>query len=660
MKANAMKIINQRFILGAITAIVTLMMAASSAVMQTQTRGDMLSEEFHQTYPLTQGGRVSLENINGPVHIVAWDRNEVKVDAVKRAYLKERLDEVEIRIEATADAVRIATKYPHRSMTFSSDEEKRHNNPASVDYTLTVPRNARLDTIELINGSLDIDGVAGDVHASCINGRLNARGLAGDAKLSTINGKLEANFDKLNDASTISLGSVNGGLALVIPSDANAQIKASTVHGDINNDFNLPVRKGDYVGRDMAGTIGRGGATIKLSNVNGTITIRHAPDGRPLSTSTSLLQEKRGSSDSDDNDNDNDNNNDKDNDNDGVMTKEEVEEIKREAQEQVREQASEIRERVREAADAQREAQREVERELRDSQREVERAQREVQREAIRNRQAIDQEARENAREEARAQTCEKDYDDDSRFTDRVAKSFTTTGTPRVNIRTFDGSVTVRAWDKQEVSVNAIKRANTQQALQAISVRAEQSGDEINLVAEYDTAAGRRIMGVNFNNNSSVHMDVYVPRNVNLRAQSGDGRICINGVSGELDVRTGDGSIMVRDGHGHMLANTGDGHVSITNFDGDLDARTGDGGMNLSGRFNQLSARTGDGSISLALPGDSNVTIETDSESVNNLGLATGSDSQTTKRVRHWTVGQGGKTFTLRTGDGHITLRRMN
>ena len=652
-----MKIINQRFILGLSLAIITLMMTASHASMQTQTRGDMLSEEFHQTYPLAQGGRVSLENINGPVRITAWDRDEVKVDAVKRAYLKERLDEVEIRVEASADAVRISTKYPHRSMTFSSDDDKRRNNPASVDYIVTVPRNARLDTIELINGSLDIEGVAGDVHASCINGRLNARGLVGDAKLSTINGKLEATFDKLNDASTISLGSVNGGLALIIPSDANAQIKASTVHGDINNDFNLPVRKGDYVGRDLAGTIGRGGATLKLSNVNGTITIRHAQDGRPLSPSTSSIQERRGRSDDDD-DSDNDS------DNDGAMSKEEIEEIKREAREQAqeaREQAQEAREQAREQAQTQREVQREVERALRESQREVERAQREVQREAERNRQAIEQETRENAREEARAQSCDKDYyDDDSRFTDRVSKSFTTSGTPRVNIKTFDGSVTVRAWDKQEVSVNAIKRASTQQALQGISVRAEQNGDEINLIAEYDTSSGRRIMGINFNNNSSVHMDVYVPRNVNLRAQSGDGRICINGVSGELDVRTGDGSIMVKDGRGHMIASTGDGHVSITNFNGDVDARTGDGGMNLSGRFNQLSARTGDGSISLALPSDSNVTIETDSESVSNLGLATNDDGQTTKRVRHWTVGQGGKTFTLRTGDGHITLRRLN
>ena len=69
-----------------------------------------------------------------------------------------------------------------------------HNDSASVEYTLTVPRNARLDEIKLINGGLDVTGVSGEVHASCINGKLTAHGLSGRAKLATINGPLDADF----------------------------------------------------------------------------------------------------------------------------------------------------------------------------------------------------------------------------------------------------------------------------------------------------------------------------------------------------------------------------------------------------------------------------------------------------------------------------------
>src|SRR6185503_939391 len=112
----------------------------------------------------------------------------------------------------------------------------RYDNPATVDYTLTIPRKAVLESIELVNGSCDIDGVEGNVKASSINGRLNARGLQGEARLSTINGPLNASFNQLDESKAISLGSVNGSVTLVIPSNSNASIKAGTVHGGISSD----------------------------------------------------------------------------------------------------------------------------------------------------------------------------------------------------------------------------------------------------------------------------------------------------------------------------------------------------------------------------------------------------------------------------------------
>ena len=41
-----------------------------------------LREEFNRSFPLSAGGRVSLENISGEVKVIAWDRNEVKIEAV--------------------------------------------------------------------------------------------------------------------------------------------------------------------------------------------------------------------------------------------------------------------------------------------------------------------------------------------------------------------------------------------------------------------------------------------------------------------------------------------------------------------------------------------------------------------------------------------------
>jgi len=277
-------------VLGTTCALLVLTLAAHAS----DHRGPF-TEEFHQTYALTPDGRVELDNINGSVHISTWEENAVKVDAVKYADSKERLDEVHIEVDSGKEYVSIRTKYPDHDHTFNWGS---HDNPAGVEYTLTVPRGARLDEIKLINGSLDVTGVKGEVRASCINGRLEAHNLAGRADLSTINGHLDARFDEL-PGSSVELKSVNGSLALTIPSESKAQIEASTVSGGIENDFGLHVNHHRFVGHDLRGELGNGGARIRLENVNGRIDIRHASDGRTLSPAKDLSHHDR---DDDDND----------------------------------------------------------------------------------------------------------------------------------------------------------------------------------------------------------------------------------------------------------------------------------------------------------------------------------------------------------------------
>jgi len=237
------------------------------------------SEEFHQIYPLSASGRIELSNINGDVRITAWDQNQVKVDAIKRAEDQDDLKSMEIRVDSRPDSLSIETKY-HQNNDESWSRGRHHG--GAVEYTLTVPRNARLDEIKLINGALHIAGINGEVHASCINGKLTATGLGSRAALQTINGPLEASFDRL-EKSAIELSSVNGPVRLTLPSDVKAHIEATTVHGGIDNNFGLHVNNHRWVGHDLTGELGNGGADIHLRNVNGTVEIRHADDGRALS-----------------------------------------------------------------------------------------------------------------------------------------------------------------------------------------------------------------------------------------------------------------------------------------------------------------------------------------------------------------------------------------
>ena len=591
-----------------------------------------IRQEFHQTYPFSPTGRVNVENLNGEVRIAVWDRNEVQVNAVKRAYKQERIDEAKIEVNAGAEAIRIRTDYPNWDQHFTDDERRRTNNPAIVDYSITVPRKARLESIDLVNGSLEINGVEGDVKASSVNGRVIARGLLGIAKLSTVNGGLEATFANLDSARPVSLNSVNGPVTLIIPSDTNATVRAATVHGSISNDFGIQVHHGDYVGHELYGQIGQGGPTIKLGNVNGPIKIKHAQDGRALSPATGLIpdkdkgQDKKGYSESADED-----------EHDRLSAEE-----RREAAAARRAERAEQASAERMSRETQAEVQREVERAIREAHREIERAQREVERET---RQHIRNETREGREGRGVGAGVGRGEGYGKEFIEKESKTFTVTGTPSVNLSTFDGSITIRGWDKSEVMYTATKRANDPEEAKQIRIDSQQQGASISVVAR------------SYEDNGVASLEVYVPRNASLHVSSGDGSLNLDGVSGDLDLRTGDGSIEVNSARGQLRANTGDGSIKISDFDGNVDARTGDGSIALDGKFTALAARTGDGSISLAVPANSDFTIETDAEDVDNSGLAVVEDIATSKRMRRWKVGRGGNVFVLSTGDGRVALR---
>ena len=239
--------------------LVLLALAASAVLVYAEERA-----EFHQSYPLTANGEVAVHNINGWIHVTAWDRNEVKVDAVKNGRSQQDLDEAQIVVEASAGSVQIRTKYP---------EHNHGNHSASVDYTITVPGGAALDPVESVNGGVTIDGVTGKVRANSVNGNVEVQRAGGDVDASAVNGKVAASFDRM-PSRHISLNTVNGGIQLGLPQNAGARLHASTVHGGISSDFDLPVRHvGFGPGSSLDTTIGDGGADVKLTTVNGGINL---------------------------------------------------------------------------------------------------------------------------------------------------------------------------------------------------------------------------------------------------------------------------------------------------------------------------------------------------------------------------------------------------
>jgi DUF4097 and DUF4098 domain-containing protein YvlB len=232
-----------------------------------------LTEELHKTYPLDAEGRVSLNNVHGDVRISAWDRNEVQVDAVKTASSKEILDEANIVIDSSSGSISIRTRYP--------DPQTRRN-PATVEYTLKVPRRARLFAVECVHGNVEIAGVVSDVKASTVHGSVTARNLAGEARLSSVHGNVDAGFDRIDGASSISMNTVHGNIDLALPNNAGLDVNASTVHGRIASDLGTGTYSGRKSRGSFVGRTGDGASRVKLNTVHGDIRIVSMVGGRRI------------------------------------------------------------------------------------------------------------------------------------------------------------------------------------------------------------------------------------------------------------------------------------------------------------------------------------------------------------------------------------------
>ena len=228
-----------------------------------------VTEEETFTFKLDDGGRFGISNVNGSITVTGGSGDSVEVLAIKKADNQKELDEIEIVISETSSEITIETELGESAGWWSHG-----STGGQVTYEITVPSGTTLDSIETVNGNVDISGVTGKVVAESVNGDLEISNLAGDVRLATVNGGIEAGFDKLDGDQSVKAETVNGRVTLVLPDDADCEISADTLNGGINaKDFGLDADKG-FVGSDLNGKIGSGSARVNIDTVNGGIKIK--------------------------------------------------------------------------------------------------------------------------------------------------------------------------------------------------------------------------------------------------------------------------------------------------------------------------------------------------------------------------------------------------
>jgi DUF4097 and DUF4098 domain-containing protein YvlB len=585
------------------------------------------TEKFQQVYPLNANGRVRVSNVNGSITVEAWDRNEVQLSYTKIADTKERLSEVEIRIESRPEFFSVESDYDNWKVR--NNDQWRNNGRLTVEYRLMVPRGAVLNEIETVNGSVTVSSFTNVTRVSAVNGSVKAANIRGTARLSTVNGEVFADFDRLESGSKISLDTVNGKVNLLVPSDSNATLRADSVNGSITNDFGLPVRKGKYVGRDLYGKLGSGDVEIRLNSVNGTLSIGRKNDGRSPSPATNLLPQK-GADDDDWN-------------KVNVELSTNTAKINREVEKAVKESLKSTQKELDKAQVNLKEMGPDIARITANS---VKLASDNFKMEELAERIAEAQRAQQGTL----ARIGDLSFFPGLPRVEKKSDSFPVKGVPKITVNAKRCSVSVRGWDKNEVQYRVTQFSSSSDQ-KPLNIKESHTESAVDLTVVNDSpATGRRLLSAQ----NRVQIEIFVPRKSNLKIDA-SGEIRIEGVSGDVALSGGDESINVRDSDGNLRVSTSDGRVRVIGFTGDLDARSSVGSLSLEGDFRTLNARSRDGSVTLTLPEEVSADLDVTGSDVRGDGVNVtrigGDETKSKYRVR-----EGGRLYKIATS-GDIVVR---
>ena len=235
----------------------------------------VLEEVSEQVYTVEPRASISIHNDDGAVLVYGSDADEMRVRAVKRAYSRERLNQIAVDVSTKPGAVSVSSKFPPQPKWAFSDRS------GTVDCTVVVPATASISALDLNAGEVLLDSMRGrETHTRLGDGRIFVRNCFTNLDLTINRGTLTLSYDWWEKEKFSAQARVaQGNTWVFLPTDASFHLLAHAARGKIANDFNdVPVLANSSTqGMNINQIINGGGpATIRVRVDKGDIKIAEA------------------------------------------------------------------------------------------------------------------------------------------------------------------------------------------------------------------------------------------------------------------------------------------------------------------------------------------------------------------------------------------------
>jgi hypothetical protein len=179
-----------------------------------------------------QPGTLKLTVATGDLDIRGSDTAEVTVRTeLKPEGQAQRKDG--LRVLTTSSTYSLVEKDNVITLSYGADSWPG----AGGDFDITVPRNTNVIISSSFGGHIHVGEISGDLEIKSLNGEVTLDQVAGGALVETMNGEIKADIVALKENTPLSFSSMNGEVALRLPSDAKANVRLRTHNGSILTDF---------------------------------------------------------------------------------------------------------------------------------------------------------------------------------------------------------------------------------------------------------------------------------------------------------------------------------------------------------------------------------------------------------------------------------------
>jgi hypothetical protein len=163
----------------------------------------------------------------------------------------------------------------------------------------------------------------------------------------------------------------------------------------------------------------------------------------------------------------------------------------------------------------------------------------------------------------------------------------------RLAVETFNGSITISGWDREEVDISGTRQASSKELLDAM---------KIDIVPTAEAVRIRTVRPSGWRGNMGASFTIKAPRRLLVeRAQSSNGSVHVEEIEGNVRLETSNGRIRAVRVRGDVEATTSNGSVELTECTGAANLKTSNGRIQADGVRGPFEATTSNAKIEARL-----------------------------------------------------------